>query len=136
MKISAKSRCGTRILIDLAGNIDQGPVQVGEISKRQNISVKYLEQLIRPLKKAELITSVRGAKGGHLLTKHPEQISLGQIIRLFEEQKDTDGCFCHQEKCTMTNYCLLNLAWQRAIEAFYEILDSTSIADLEKECCK
>ena len=98
--------------------------------------MKYLEQLIRPLQRAELVTSVRGAKGGHLLTKKPEQISFGEIIRLFDDHKDTDDCFCHQKECTMTGYCLLNLAWQRAMEAFYEILDSTSIADLEKECCR
>ena len=64
MKLSTRSRYGTRILVDLARNRDQGPVQIGEISKRQDISVKYLEQLIRPLKKAKLVTSVRGPKGG------------------------------------------------------------------------
>ena len=136
MKISTKSRCGIRILIDLAGNEGNGPVQVGEMSNRQNISVKYLEQLFRPLKKAELLTSVRGPKGGHLLAKKPEQITFGQIIRVFEEQKDSEDCFCHQEKCTMMNFCLLNLTYQRAMEAFYDVLDSITIAELEKECCK
>ena len=67
MKLSTRSRYGTRILVDLARHKDQGPVQIGEISKRQDISVKYLEQLIRPLKQANLVTSVRGPKGGHLL---------------------------------------------------------------------
>ena len=59
MKLSTRSRYGTRILVDLAYHSNQGPVQIGEISKRQDISVKYLEQLIRPLKKARLVTSVR-----------------------------------------------------------------------------
>jgi DNA-binding IscR family transcriptional regulator len=63
MKLSTRSRYGTRILVDLARNKDKGPIQIGEISKRQDISVKYLEQLIRPLKKAKLVTSVRGPKG-------------------------------------------------------------------------
>jgi Rrf2 family protein len=80
MKLSTRSRYGTRILVDLARNKDKGPIQIGEISKRQDISVKYLEQLIRPLKKAKLVTSVRGPKGGHLLAEEPENISLGQII--------------------------------------------------------
>jgi Rrf2 family protein len=68
--------------VDLARHYDQNPVQIGEISKRQDISVKYLEQLIRPLKQAKLVTSVRGPKGGHLLAKKPEKITLGQIVRL------------------------------------------------------
>jgi predicted transcriptional regulator len=55
MKLSTRSRYGTRILVDLARNKDKGPIQIGEISKRQDISVKYLEQLIRPLKKAKLV---------------------------------------------------------------------------------
>lgn len=136
MKISTKSRCGMRILIDLASNIDNGPVSVGEISKRQNISVKYLEQLIRPLQKAQLITSVRGPKGGHMLATKPEHISFGESIRIFEEQKDSDACFCHEEECKMMDFCLLNLAWQRAMESFYEVLDGTTLADLAEEHCK
>ena len=73
MKLSTRSRYGVRILVDLARNSNQGPVQMGEISKRQDISVKYLEQLIRPLKQANMVNSVRGPKGGHLLTKKPER---------------------------------------------------------------
>jgi len=136
MKISTKSRCGMRILMDLASNTDKEPVQVGEISKRQNISVKYLEQLIRPLQKAQLITSVRGPKGGHMLARKPQHISFGESIRVLEVHKDADGCFCHEEECNMMDFCLLNLAWQRAMESFYEILDGTTIADLAKESCK
>ena len=125
-----------RILIDLAGNNDGHPVQIGEISKRQNISVKYLEQLIRPFQKAQLITSVRGPKGGHMLAREPRRISFGESIRILEERKDADACFCHDEECNMMDFCLLNLAWQRAMESFYEILDGATIADLAKECCK
>ena len=136
MKVSTKSRYGMRLLIDLANNADQSPVTVGEISKRQNISVKYLEQIIHLLKKAELITSVRGAKGGHLLSKQPAEINFGQIIRLMEARADSDECFCHKEKCTMVDYCPLNMAWQQAMDAFFLELNAVSIADLSKECCK
>lgn len=125
-----------RLLIELANHSDQSPVTVGEISSRQNISVKYLEQLIYLLKKARLITSVRGAKGGHLLAKQPATISFGQIIRLLEGQGDSDECFCQKEKCTMVDYCPLNLAWQKALDAFFMELDGVSIADLSEDCCK
>lgn len=130
MKLSTRSRYGTRILVDLARHHDQGPVQIGEISKRQDISVKYLEQLIRPLKQANLVTSVRGPKGGHLLAKKPEDITLGQIVRLFEGQSELVECISQPEKCSMSQDCRVRLAWQDATRVLYEKLDSTTIADL------
>jgi Rrf2 family protein len=130
MKLSTRSRYGTRILVDLARHNEQGPVQIGEISKRQDISVKYLEQLIRPLKQADLVTSVRGPKGGHLLAKEPEEITLGQIVRLFEGQSELVECISNPEKCSMSDDCQVRLAWQDATRVLYEKLDSTSIADL------
>jgi Rrf2 family protein len=130
MKLSTRSRYGTRILVDLARNKDQGPIQIGEISKRQDISVKYLEQLIRPLKKAKLVTSVRGPKGGHLLAEEPENISLGQIVRLFEGQSDLVECVSYPEKCAMSDDCQVRLAWRDATKVLYEKLDSTTISDL------
>jgi Rrf2 family protein len=130
MKLSTRSRYGTRILVALARHHDQGPVQIGEISKRQDISVKYLEQLIRPLKQANLVTSVRGPKGGHLLAKKPEDITLGQIVRLFEGQSELVECISHPEKCSMSEDCQVRLAWQDATRVLYEKLDSTTIADL------
>ena len=130
MKLSTRSRYGTRILVDLARHHDRGPVQIGEISKRQDISVKYLEQLIRPLKQADLVTSVRGPKGGHLLAKKPEEITLGQIVRLFEGQSELVECISNPAKCSMSDDCQVRLAWQDATRVLYEKLDSTSIADL------
>ena len=130
MKLSTRSRYGTRILVDLARHNDQGPVQIGEISKRQDISVKYLEQLIRPLKQADLVTSVRGPKGGHLLAVKPDEITLGQIVRLFEGQSDLVECVSNPEKCSMSDDCQVRLAWRDATRVLYEKLDATTIADL------
>jgi Rrf2 family protein len=130
MKLSTRSRYGTRILVDLARHNNQGPVQIGEISKRQDISVKYLEQLIRPLKQASMVNSVRGPKGGHMLAKKPEEISLGQIVRLFEGQTELVECISNPELCSMSDDCQVRLAWKEATRVLYEKLDSTTIADL------
>jgi Rrf2 family iron-sulfur cluster assembly transcriptional regulator len=130
MKLSTRSRYGARLLVDLARNRDQGPIQIGEISKRQEISVKYLEQLIRPLKKAKLVTSVRGPKGGHLLSEKPENITLGQVVRLFEGQAELVECISYPEKCPMSDDCQVRLAWRDATRVLYEKLDATTIADL------
>ena len=130
MKLSTRSRYGARILVDLARHNNQGPVQIGEISKRQDISVKYLEQLIRPLKQAKLVESVRGPKGGHMLAKNPEKITLGQIVRLFEGQSDLVECVSNPETCNMADDCQVRQAWKDAPRVLYEKLDSTTIADL------
>lgn len=130
MKLSTRSRYGARLLVDLARNKTQDPVQIGEISKRQEISVKYLEQLIRPLKKAKLVSSVRGPKGGHLLSEKPDKITLGQVVRLFEGQADLVECISFPEKCPKSDDCEVRLAWQDATRVLYEKLDAITIADL------
>ena len=130
MKLSTKSRYGTRLLVDLARHQSQGPIQIGDMSKRQNISVKYLEQIFRPLKKADLVNSVRGPKGGHVLARKPEKITLGEIVRLLEGQSEPVECISKPEKCHMSDDCLVRLAWQEATRAFYEKLDNITIANL------
>lgn len=133
MKLSTRSRYGTRLLVDLARHNDGAPIQIGEISKRQEISVKYLEQLIRPLKKAGLVTSVRGARGGHMLAKKPENIKLGDIVRLFETHTDLVDCVGRPDTCPMSDDCRVRLAWQEATQVLYRQLDSVTIADLADE---
>lgn len=135
MKLSTRSRYGARILVDLALNSNEGPVQIGEISKRQDISVKYLEQLIRPLKQAKMVTSVRGPKGGHLLAKKPQNITLGQVVRLFEGHSELVECISNPEKCAMSHDCQVRLAWKDATRVLYEKLDNTTIAELMEGRC-
>ena len=130
MKLSTRSRYGTRMLVDIARHQSDGPVQIGEISKRQGISVKYLEQLMLPLKKAKLVLSMRGPKGGHLLAENPEHLTLGQIVRLLEPQIDPVECIGHPDKCPMSDECQTRWAWREAIKVFFEKLDSITIAEL------
>jgi len=130
MKLSTKSRYGTRILLELARHRNKGPLSNGMISKIQNIPVKYLEQLIRTLKQADLVTSIRGPKGGHIITKAPEMITLGEIVRIFETQTDLVACISTPENCEMSDDCKVRLAWEEATQALFEKLDDISIADL------
>ena len=130
MKLTKKTRYGARLLLDLAQHQDKGAVQMSGISIRQNISVKYLEQIIRPLKKGKFVKSIRGPKGGHMLAKKPENISLGDITRLFEEQSELVDCISEPENCPKSDDCVVRLAWQKATNALYKELDSISIANL------
>ncbi|MBT7261437.1 MAG: Rrf2 family transcriptional regulator, partial [Desulfobacula sp.] len=117
MKLATQVRYGTRILLDLAMHQSKGMVQMGDIASRQNISLKYLEQLIIPIKNAGFVTSKRGPKGGHSLAKSPDQITLAQIIRVFEKERlpketpdDESNYSEHQDS-------LIEEAWDEAIEA-------------------
>ncbi|MFZ5568927.1 MAG: RrF2 family transcriptional regulator [Thermodesulfobacteriota bacterium] len=135
MKLSTRSRYGTRILLELARNWNSDPVQVSAISKQQGIPVKYMEQLIRSLKAAGLITSVRGPKGGHIIAKDPALITLGDIVRLFEGQTDLVECIGSPESCGMADSCRARLAWKAATDALYEKLDGITVADLLDDEC-
>ena len=130
MKLSTRSRYGARILIELARRSGGNPIQVSTISRQQDIPVKYVEQLIRTLKLAGIISSVRGAKGGHLLTREPSAISLGEVVRLFEDQHELVRCISSPEVCQMADDCRVRLAWKDATDALFESLDAITIADL------
>ncbi len=130
MKLSTRSRYGTRMMLDLAQHYDQGPVQMGEISKRENISVKYLEQLIIPLKKANFIKSVRGPKGGHMLAKSPEEITVGDIVRILEGGISLSNCIENPEVCDRTTRCLTRGVWEEATKAMYDKLNSATLSKM------
>ena len=130
MKLSTRSRYGTRMMLDLAQHYDQGPVQIGDISKRENISVKYLEQLIIPLKKANFIKSVRGPKGGHMLAKTPEEITVGDIVRILEGGINLSDCLENPEVCDKTTSCLTRGVWEEATKAMYDKLNSATLSKM------
>jgi Rrf2 family protein len=130
MKLSTRSRYGTRIVLELARHYGGKPTQVSEIARIQQIPVKYLEQLIRTLKQADLIKSVRGSKGGHQLNERPDKITVGQIVRLFEGQTDLVQCVSLPEKCQRAEECRVREVWKEATEAMYEKLDAITIEDL------
>ena len=127
MKLSTRSRYGTRMMLDLAQHYNEGPVRIGQIAKRQDISVKYLEQLVIPLKKADLIQSVRGPKGGHLLAKPPSEISIGQIVEVLEGGIDLSICIGDADVCDKSEECLIRATWEEATRAMNHKLNSVSL---------
>jgi Rrf2 family protein len=130
MKLSTKSRYGTRLMVDMAEHYNQGPIQLGDIAKRQNISVKYLEQIIIPLKKANYIDSIRGPKGGHLLTRPPEEITVAEIVALLEESASLTDCSENAGVCERADFCPTRLVWKEASDAMFDKLQSITLADL------
>jgi len=135
MKLSTRSRYGTRMLLDIAEHGNGKPVPVSEISKRMGVSVKYLEQLIRPLNKAKYLKSVRGPKGGHLLAKPPAEISVGEIVRLLEGGVHLTECVTAPETCENAEGCRTRKVWLKATLAMNGILDGISLEDLRQANC-
>ena len=139
MKLSTKSRYGTRMILDLAQHYGQGAIQLGEIAKRQKISLKYLEQIIRPLKKADYVRSFRGAKGGHILNKPPDEITVGEIVAVLEGGDTLIQCDQDPATCEREDSCLTRYLWMEAAKAMYTRLAEITFADvmsLQEEVCK
>ena len=132
MKLSTRSRYGTRLMLDLAQHYREGPLQLGDIAKRQEVSVKYLEQIIIPLKKAHYIESVRGRKGGHILTKPPEEITVGEIVALLEDNSCLVACDRDGTVCERADICPTRLLWKEVHEAMFDRLEAVTLADLVK----
>ena len=139
MKLSTKTRYGTRMILDMAEHYGNGAIQLGEIANRQNISLKYLEQIIRPLKKADYIKSFRGAKGGHMLAKAPGEITVGEIVAILEGGDTLIRCDKDPEDCERVDSCLTRYLWVEAASAMFQRLSAITFADLLKlkdDVCK
>jgi len=120
------------MMVDIAQHYDEGPIQIGDIAKRQDISVKYLEQLIIPLKKANYVNSVRGPKGGHMLAKPPEEITVGEIVKVLEGEINLTRCIENPDVCNRSNSCLTRGVWEMATRAVYNKLNSITLSDMIK----
>ena len=134
MRLTTKSRYGTRLILDLALYGKENMVPLGDVSKRQKISLKYLEQLIFKLKKDGFINSQRGSSGGYMLAKQPEEISVGDIVRSLEGCVAITDCAEQDEKlcgvCNRAGDCLSRWVWVEASKAMFERLDAISIQTL------
>lgn len=130
MKLSTRSRYGTRLILDMAQHHGPAPIQLGEIARRQNISLKYLEQIIRPLKRANYIKSFRGSKGGHMLAKDPGQITVGEVVAIMEGSPFLTHCIGDPQRCDRVDECLTRYVWQEASHAMFSRLNQITFADL------
>ncbi|GED32318.1 MULTISPECIES: cysteine metabolism transcriptional regulator CymR [Brevibacillus] len=123
MKISTKGRYGLTIMMELANRNGEGPTSLRSIAQRHDLSEHYLEQLIAPLRNAGLVKSIRGAYGGYVLAKQPEEISAGDIIRVLEGP--ISPVEFAEEEDPAKRYL-----WLRIRDSISAVLDSTSLQDL------
>lgn len=131
MKISSKGRYALRLMLDIAQHDNGTPVRIKDISSRQEISDKYLEQIISILNKAGFVRSIRGPQGGYLLTRKPEEYTVGMIIRLTEGSMAPVACLEGEENtCDRSENCVTLRVWERLKDAIDGVLDHITLADL------
>ena len=137
MRLTTMSRYGTRAIFDIAYNTTGLPVQVKDVAERQQIPIKYLEQIFHKLKKADFIKSERGPGGGYVLTKNPSEIKVGDIIKAVQEHTDLVACVCDSAEdgnpCVREGQCVTRSVWKEAARQITEYFNSVTIADLCKD---
>ena len=130
MKISTKGRYALRLMVDLALSGQGQPISLKDVAQRQQLSDKYLEQIVTPLSRAGLVRSVRGAGGGYLLTRRPEQYTVGEILRPLEGDLAPVECATDAQFCERSGQCVTVELWQQIHRAVSEVVDRTTLADL------
>lgn len=133
MRISTRSRYGTRMMLDIALHSKDGPVRIQDVAKRQGLSVKYLEKLIRVLKDAGYIASKRGPRGGHMPATDLSEITVGSVVRHLEGDGKLVECSSDESCCVNEPLCLTKRVWTAAADAMFERLDTITFADLVEE---
>jgi len=130
MKLSTRTRYAVRAIIELAQNGNNKPLQLKIIAERQDISVKYLEQLMAVLRTSGFVRSVRGSKGGYVLAKAPDQIRLNEVVHQLEGPVTTVECVEDEDCCTRSADCAARYLWVQVEHAIEKVLQSVTLQDL------
>lgn len=131
MKISTKGRYALRLMLDLAMNNNGEYITIKSIGERQDISVKYLEQIITLLSRAGYVKSIRGAQGGYKLAKEPREYTVGMILRLTEGSLTPVACLDDDpNECARCGECAPLFMWKELNEAINSVVDRITLADL------
>ena len=131
MKISTKGRYAIRLMLDLASDTSGKAVSLNDIAARQQISEKYLEQIISVLNKAGYVRSIRGPQGGYLLVKEPKEYTVGMILRATEGDLAPVSCVGNGAvECDRADGCVTVRIWQKINDAVKDVVDNITLADL------
>lgn len=135
MKLSTKGRYGLKAMFELALHDGKGPIPLRNIADSQNISEHYLEQLIAVLKKDDLVNSVRGAQGGYMLSKTPNKITVGEILRALEGEIAPSDCVLDTDEnnCTREEHCVTKTVWVKIRNSINDVIDSITLADMVED---
>jgi Rrf2 family protein len=133
MKFSQRSEAGVRLMVGLAHHYGAGPVSLAEVARNEGLSQTFLEQVIMPLRKAGLVQSHQGVRGGYELSRAPEEIRMGDVLRVLEGSLAPMFCVTNtpdRDICALEEHCGTRILWSRVREGINMALDATSLADL------
>lgn len=136
MRLSTRGRYGLRVMFYLAKNLNSKPVPLSEIAGELDLSESYLEQLIRKLREYDLVTSSRGAYGGYRLSREPEAICVGEVLRILETHMSPCECTEGKDICEREDHCVTRRLWIRIGDSINDIIDNYTLQDMindEKE---
>lgn len=129
MKLSTKGRYGVKAMVDLAIHQGVEPVSIKSISQRQNISEYYLEQLFAPLRRAEMIKSIRGAQGGYTLNKEARDITVLDIMNILEGPIEVSDCL-ENEACSNIDCCATRTVWKKLKDSIDGVMEGITLQDI------
>ena len=129
MKLSTKGRYGVKAMVELAIHYGDSPLSIKTISQRQGISEYYLEQLFSPLRKAKLITSIRGAQGGYVLSREPKDITVAEIMYVLEGPIEIAECI-DGVSCDNLDCCATRLLWAKIKNSIDDVMKSVTLQDI------
>ncbi|HAP21019.1 MAG TPA: AsnC family transcriptional regulator [Lachnospiraceae bacterium] len=130
MKLSTKGRYGLRAAVDLALFSKKEPISISTIANREGLSESYLEQLFAKLKKAGLISSIRGTNGGYQLAKPAGEISVGDVLRALEGEMVVVDCPDSESKCAKFDSCVTKYVWKRINNSINDTMDSMTLEEI------
>jgi Rrf2 family protein len=130
MKLSTKIRYGARAMLELASRYGEGPIELKEIARKQDISIKYLEQVIIPLRTAGLVKSVRGSKGGYSLARPPSAVCLNEVVETLEGPINLVDCITDPGACKRSSGCVTRDIWGEVSAALQGVLKSITLEEM------
>lgn len=131
MKISTRGRNAIKLMLDLATYDNGEPIKLRDIARRQNISEKYLEQIVSVLQKASLVKSFKGAKGGYTLQYAPEKYTVGYILKTVEGNMTPVDCIGENGSiCENCSTCVSHRLWDMLYTAINDVLEGITLADM------
>lgn len=134
MRLSTRGRYGLKAMYQLALHYGEGPIPLNYVANEQGLSENYLEQLFSVLRKEGLLISVRGAQGGYMLAKHPEDITIGNILRALEGDMAPVDCVINDNvTCEREEGCVTKLVWMRLKDSINNVIDSITLQDMLNE---
>lgn len=134
MKIPTRTRYGLRAMAEIARGYPEQPITLREVSERQGLSLKYLEQLVARLKAAGLVRSVRGVHGGYVPARSPAEMPLRDVFVALEGPTALVDCVSDEDYCPRHEDCPTRETWVAMSHAIEEVLDSTTVADIMERC--